>query len=118
VTGLSIDILAGMGRPTEGWNDSPVPNYYSDPFSPFEASEVIVSSAMIGSNPVPEPTLPSSAWLLWPNGPTHNAPLVRHSMQTLLRVIKTWPHILAKGFQTPPVLHHTHSDPTTILQPI
>jgi hypothetical protein len=118
VAGLSVDILADMNRPTEGWNDSPVLNYYSDPFSPFEASQVVVSSAMVGSNPVPEPTLPSSAWLQWPNGPTHNAPLVRHSMQTLLRVIKTWPHILAKGFQTPPVLHHTHSDPITILQPI
>jgi hypothetical protein len=116
-TGLSVDILAGMGRPTEGWNDSPVLNC-PDPFSPFEAFHVTGSSAMIGFNPVPKPTHPSSAWLLWPNESTHNAPLVRHSMQTLLRVIKTWPHILAKGFQTPPVLHHTHSDPITILQPI
>jgi hypothetical protein len=32
-------------------------------------------------------------------------PLAKHSMEVLLRVMKTWPKILAKEFQPPPLLH-------------
>ncbi|KAF2808058.1 uncharacterized protein BDZ99DRAFT_391543 [Mytilinidion resinicola] len=32
-------------------------------------------------------------------------PLARHSMEVLLRVMKTWPKMLAKEFQPPPLLH-------------
>lgn len=32
-------------------------------------------------------------------------PLAKHSMEVLLRVLKTWPKMLAKEFQPPPLLH-------------
>ncbi|KAF2268876.1 C6 finger domain-containing protein [Lojkania enalia] len=61
----------------------------------------------------------SDDWMLWQPGPTQSTPpLVRHSMETLLRVMRTWPKTLAKGFQVPPMLHFTHTRPDTILQPI
>lgn len=33
--------------------------------------------------------------------------LVRHSMEILLRVLRTWPRMLAKGTQTPPLIHES-----------
>lgn len=45
-------------------------------------------------------------------------PLASHSMQTLLRVIKTWPRMLVKGFQVPPMLHSSHTHHETMLQPM
>jgi len=57
--------------------------------------------------------------LLWNPGPSGSTPpLVKQSMQTLLRVIKTWPKMLAKGLQTPPMIHFSHADPNTVLQPM
>lgn len=44
--------------------------------------------------------------------------LVKHSMETLLRVMKTWPRALAKGIQAPPMLHFTHTQPSTIIWPM
>ncbi|KAF2001378.1 hypothetical protein P154DRAFT_168870 [Amniculicola lignicola CBS 123094] len=61
----------------------------------------------------------SDDWMLWsPNPSQTTPPLVRHSMETLLRVMKTWPKMLAKEFQTPPMLHFSHTDLDTRLQPI
>lgn len=55
-------------------------------------------------------------WLLWNQGPSNSIPpLVRHNVETLLRVMKTWPKSLAKGFQTPPMFHFTHVQPETQL---
>lgn len=31
--------------------------------------------------------------------------LVKHSMQALLRLLRTWPRIIVKGFQLPPIFH-------------
>ncbi|KAL2073435.1 hypothetical protein VTL71DRAFT_10759 [Oculimacula yallundae] len=39
--------------------------------------------------------------------PVMTPPLVQHSMETLLRAIRTWPRILCKGFQLPPMFHHS-----------
>ena len=103
-----------------------------DPFAGFQWS----FPATTNSLPAPtqfdvEPALTSSGtspgsgdftsddWLLWNPGPSHTTPpLVRHSMETLLRVMKTWPKMLAKGFQTPPMLHFTNTLPDTMLQPM
>jgi hypothetical protein len=58
-------------------------------------------------------------WLLWNPGPAKSTPLlVQHSMETLLKVIKTWPKMLAKGFQVPPMLHVSHTHHDTMLQPM
>jgi hypothetical protein len=58
-------------------------------------------------------------WLLWNPGPSKSTPLlVQHSMETLLKVIKTWPKMLAKGFQVPPMLHFSHTHPEKMLQPM
>ena len=45
-------------------------------------------------------------------------PLVKHSMETLLRVMKTWPRALAKGLQAPIILHFTYMCPETMLPPL
>jgi hypothetical protein len=37
-------------------------------------------------------------------------PLARHSMQVMLRVFRTWPCMMAKGFQFPPVFHHSMTE--------
>ncbi|KAH7118740.1 hypothetical protein B0J11DRAFT_74339 [Dendryphion nanum] len=61
----------------------------------------------------------SNDWLLWNQGPLQTTPpLVRHSMETLLRVMKTWPGMLAKEFQAPPILHFSHSNLDTRLPPM
>ncbi|KAF2195796.1 hypothetical protein K469DRAFT_544822 [Zopfia rhizophila CBS 207.26] len=61
----------------------------------------------------------SDDWLLWNPGPSGSTPpLVKHSMETLLRVMKTWPRMLAKEIQSPPMIHFSHADPSTVLQPM
>ncbi|CZS98510.1 uncharacterized protein RAG0_07216 [Rhynchosporium agropyri] len=40
-------------------------------------------------------------------------PLVLQSMETLLRALRTWPRILRKGFQLPPMFHHSVSRTST-----
>ncbi|KAF2653022.1 hypothetical protein K491DRAFT_695081 [Lophiostoma macrostomum CBS 122681] len=58
-------------------------------------------------------------WPLWQNGPSNEiSPLVRHSMETLLRVFRTYPKMLAKGFQAPPMCHFTHVQPPMIQCPM
>ncbi|KUJ18407.1 uncharacterized protein LY89DRAFT_47862 [Mollisia scopiformis] len=48
------------------------------------------------------------SWLLAPlNTQDTTPPLAKHSMQVLLRVFRTWPCMLAKGFQYPPIFHNT-----------
>lgn len=50
-------------------------------------------------------------WLLASLSPQDTTPpLAKHSMQTLLRVLRTWPCMLAKGFQFPPIFHHSIRD--------
>lgn len=40
-------------------------------------------------------------------------PLTRHSMQTILRCLRTWPRIMAKGLSSPPIIH-----PSVLSQPL
>jgi hypothetical protein len=108
------DLMANTGSSTNIWHDS-LSLDEPDLFVP----QFITSSALIGFNTTSKNTLPNSDWLLWPNRSTREIPpLARNSMQTLLRVIKTWPRMLAKGFQHPAMLHHSHINPKTILQPM
>ena len=34
--------------------------------------------------------------------------LANHSMELILRVFRTWPQMLAEGFQLPSIFHSTH----------
>lgn len=54
-------------------------------------------------------------WMLSSLSQTMTPPLVQHSMETLLRALRTWPRILCKGFQLPPMFHHTTSKITVPL---
>ncbi|PVH74147.1 hypothetical protein DL98DRAFT_537687 [Cadophora sp. DSE1049] len=54
-------------------------------------------------------------WMLSSLSQTMTPPLVQHSMETLLRALRTWPRILCKGFQLPPMFHHTISKSTVSL---
>lgn len=81
----------------------------------FDTDHALDAAFMTLSTP-PDPDCTQPDWLLWSKDCSHHAPpLVKQSMKTLLRVMKTWPRILAKGFQSPPILHHTHTDPKTSL---
>jgi hypothetical protein len=56
---------------------------------------------------------------LWiPGTSTSAPPLVKHSMETLLRVIRTWPKALAKGMQVPPMFHFSNMHPDSMLWPM
>ncbi|KAF2734752.1 hypothetical protein EJ04DRAFT_552504 [Polyplosphaeria fusca] len=58
-------------------------------------------------------------WMLWNHGPPRSTPpLVKHSMETLLRVMKTWPKALGKGFQIPPMVHHSNVRLPTMFPPV
>lgn len=58
----------------------------------------------------------ANEWVIWDQGPREStSPIVKHTMNTLLRVMKTWPKMLAKGFQTPPMIHFSHLDPDNLL---
>lgn len=59
-------------------------------------------------------------WLLASLNPQDTTPpLAKHSMQTLLRVLRTWPSMLAKGFQAPPIFHHSiRDDECNVAQPL
>ncbi|KAH6722103.1 C6 finger domain-containing protein [Leptodontidium sp. MPI-SDFR-AT-0119] len=46
-------------------------------------------------------------WISSLLSPDTTPPLVKHSMGTLLRALRTWPRILSKGFQLPPIFHHS-----------
>ncbi|KAF2478214.1 uncharacterized protein BDR25DRAFT_206563 [Lindgomyces ingoldianus] len=100
---------------------------HKDPFDGFPFTFSPITDPLVPVNQEPARTettldsyrLISDDWLLWNPGPGGSIPpLVRHSMETLLRVMKTWPKTLAKGFQTPPMLHFTHIHPDTRLLPL
>ncbi|TGO67075.1 hypothetical protein BOTNAR_0048g00050 [Botryotinia narcissicola] len=38
----------------------------------------------------------------------NSAALANHSMELIFRVFRTWPQMLAEGFQLPPIFHSTH----------
>lgn len=47
------------------------------------------------------------------------AALANHSMQLIFRVLRSWPRMLAEGFQTPPFMHHSHiADTKSLPQPL
>jgi hypothetical protein len=74
-------------------------------FDNFDAS--IPNSLSIirgGENQTALSILPSTA-----TTPT----LVRHSMEYILRVLRTWPRMMAKGVQLPPMIHPTQSPAVT-----
>lgn len=88
--------------------------------SSSDASLVSVEDATAGCDV--DFGLPHSSddrWFLWSPGPTGTTPpLVKHSMENLLRVMKTWPSMLAKGLQPPPMLHSTHTSPENLQKPM
>lgn len=78
-----------------------------------------LENAKMNLSTSPEQETHHPDWLLWSRGNAHHTPpLVKHSMETLLRVMKTWPRMLAKGFQSPPFLHSTHVHPVSQLRPM
>jgi hypothetical protein len=107
------DLLTNTDPPINDWHDLTSldePGLFVPP---------ITSSALIDFNITSENIFPRSDRSLWSHGSTSDIPpLARNSMQTLLRVIKTWPRMLAKGFQSPAMLHYSHINPKTILQPM
>ena len=44
---------------------------------------------------------------------TETPKLVRHSMELILRILRTWPRMLAKEIQTPPMIH-----PSQLSEPV
>ncbi|KAH7356346.1 hypothetical protein BKA66DRAFT_473686 [Pyrenochaeta sp. MPI-SDFR-AT-0127] len=115
------NILASRQPQTSIW-DYPTVTTPLAGMAPMLASFDVQNSynaAMMTLCTPPEHEFNDHDWLLWSKGHADSTPpLVRHSMETLLRVMKTWPRTLAKGFQTPPFLHNTHTNPKTILQPM
>jgi hypothetical protein len=100
------------------WDDPTISNGL-DPFFTPDQLQYTYHSAMLPISGTPEQPIPPDDWLTWPGLSTeHTPPLVKHSMETLLRVMKTWPHILAKGFTPPPIIHAAQIDTRGILQPL
>ncbi|KEY65635.1 hypothetical protein S7711_07884 [Stachybotrys chartarum IBT 7711] len=52
--------------------------------------------------------------------PPRDAPsdLARHSMELVLRVLRTWPGMLAEEFQLPPIFHYTQHNTPPLLLPM
>lgn len=70
------------------------------------------------SLPSPEISI-GDDWMLPLLPPADAAPpLARHSMEVLLRVLRTWPRILAKEFQLPPMIHPSQVAHRTLPQPL
>ncbi|KAF2108616.1 hypothetical protein BDV96DRAFT_255835 [Lophiotrema nucula] len=87
--------------------------------APANAFNFALSAESSGTSPDSGDFSSPDDWLLWnTSAPQSTPPLVKHSMETLLRVMKTWPKALAKGFQAPPMLHFTHAHPDTALRPM
>jgi hypothetical protein len=88
------------------------------------------SGSVLGSSECTESTRPTSAnspnvswigdqWMLsvLPTADT-TPPLTKHSMQTLLRVLRTWPSMIARGFQLPPIFHNSVDPLKNLPQPL
>lgn len=52
--------------------------------------------------------IPSSLSLPRSTAESPAAALANHSMEFIFRVLRSWPRMLAEGFQTPPFMHHSH----------
>ncbi len=90
---------------------------------PQEIEEVVnvasTSGSILGSSECTESTPATAAnsrdprwigdqWMLSLLPTTDTTPaLTKHSMQTLLRVFRTWPGMVARGFQLPPIFHNS-----------
>ncbi|EPE30857.1 C6 finger-containing protein [Glarea lozoyensis ATCC 20868] len=61
--------------------------------------------------------LQRSCYDFYPNPATTPA-LPRHSMEYLFRVMKTWPRMIARGFQLPPIFHHSQTTSCDAPQPL
>lgn len=45
--------------------------------------------------------------------------LANHSMEFIFRILRSWPRMIAEGFQTPPFIHHSHvADTKSLPQPL
>ncbi|KAH7064421.1 hypothetical protein BKA63DRAFT_173219 [Paraphoma chrysanthemicola] len=117
---LPVGPLPGLplhkGIPPGPW-DYPRTTASTMPASPVTSAAITqeMTTYLLGS----EHSFLHNDWLLYPQKSTrHVPPLARHSMQTLLRVMKTWPRTLAKGFQSPPIVHASQTNPQNILQPM
>ncbi|KAF2495607.1 hypothetical protein BU16DRAFT_510534 [Lophium mytilinum] len=88
-------------------NNEPFPNASS---SSLGADLALTSFADPSHSPAPNTPEINHFGNDWTNLPfleqlDSTPPLARHSMEVLLRVMKTWPKMLAKEFQPPPLLH-------------
>lgn len=45
---------------------------------------------------------------LGPSADSNSIALANHSMELIFRIFRTWPQMLADGFQIPPIFHSTH----------
>ncbi|KAH7075053.1 hypothetical protein FB567DRAFT_596995 [Paraphoma chrysanthemicola] len=114
--GTLLDLPFQKGMQPGMW-DSPMTT--ASTMSALPAASASITQEMTNYLLASEHSFLDNDWLLYPQKSTRHVPLLaRHSMQTLLRVMKTWPSILAKGFQTPPILHASQTNPQNILQPM
>jgi len=89
---------------------------FSVPATQFDP--VVGQIASDQSSPDANDYNPRDYWL-WNTGATKNTPaLVTHSMENLLRVMRTWPKALAKGLKTPPMFHISNTHPGSMLWPL
>ncbi len=110
--------VAGTSTPPEDHNMCPMLDVFSDDFlNSFPLDEPVHGNSSMGliprsfgsiANPGP---LTNTSDFLGMGDPWASSllsttpPLVEHSMQTLLRALRTWPRMLAKGIQLPPIFH-------------
>lgn len=53
--------------------------------------------------------------VLQPSPESNSVALANHSMELIFRVFRTWPQMLAEGFQLPPIFHFTRFDQHDVL---
>ena len=102
---------------------------HQDPDSTGANCEETYGSSTCGSDTLttavntPEISGLNNDWLisLLPQ-PSHSdttPPLAKHSMQVLFRFFRTWPRMIVKGFQMPPIFHQSTTPPEMSLpQPL
>jgi hypothetical protein len=90
------------------------------PFSPFQPSTLTLQDPqhIAGQDLLPYNDYVSFAssdliqtqsnLQLEPKSEPNSVALANHSMEFIFRVCRTWPQMLADGFQIPPIFHPTH----------
>jgi hypothetical protein len=77
------------------------------------------SANSAGSTAINSPDTFSDSWLTstLPSADT-TPPLTKHSMELVFRILRSWPRMMAKGFQLPPIFHHSVDLQKTLLIPL